>query len=96
MVYQNKHKLYNPIWQNTGHIYALQRLLGLEKRHFHNIVVFSGEAQFKTEMPAKVHGINSLTLEIYQKKPVLLSLLKEVDKALFKLDTEKLENNYET
>ena len=49
-----QHKLPNPIKQNWRHIYVLSEVLALPRRMFHNVVVFSGDAEFKTAMPGNV------------------------------------------
>ena len=46
-----KHKFQNPIRQNWRHIYVLAERLRLPRKVFFNVVVFSGDAEFKTEMP---------------------------------------------
>lgn len=49
-----QYKFRNPIKQNWRHIYALSEVLELPKRMFHNVVVFSGDAEFKSEVPDNV------------------------------------------
>lgn len=49
-----QHKFRNPIKQNWRHIYVLAEVLELPKRLLHNVVVFSGESEFKTEVPENV------------------------------------------
>ncbi|MEH7380441.1 NERD domain-containing protein [Bacillus sp. JJ1533] len=48
VIYQRKEKLYNPIWQNYGHIKALQEYLESENEEiYHSIVSFSNRATLK-------------------------------------------------
>ncbi|MBL00435.1 MAG: nuclease [Opitutales bacterium] len=54
VVYSEKNKLYNPIKQNWGHIYALSDFLQIPRNKFKNIVCFVGDAEFKTDIPADV------------------------------------------
>ncbi len=54
VVYSEKNKLYNPIKQNWGHIYALSDFLKVPRNKFKNIVCFVGDAEFKTEIPRDV------------------------------------------
>lgn len=49
-----KHRFQNPIRQNWRHIYVLSERLKLPRRYFVNVVVFSGDASFKTDMPDNV------------------------------------------
>ena len=52
--YSEKHKFQNPIRQNWRHVYVLAERLNLPKRYFHNVVVFCGDAEFKTDIPKNV------------------------------------------
>lgn len=52
--YRQKDKFQNPLRQNYGHIKALQFATGLPMGVFHNIVIFTGSAKFKTAMPDNV------------------------------------------
>ena len=54
VVYSEKNRLYNPIKQNWGHIYALSDFLQIPRNKFKNIVCFVGDAEFKTDIPADV------------------------------------------
>ena len=52
-----KHKFQNPLRQNYGHVRAMENTLagiGLPRRSVKSVVVFVGEAEFKTEMPQNV------------------------------------------
>lgn len=61
VVYRSKHSFQNPIHQNAKHVHALQQLLDfLPKDHVRGIVVFAGNADFKTPIPAGVITINQL------------------------------------
>lgn len=52
VIYKHKEKLYNPIWQNYGHIKALQEYLGIEKDEiYHSIISFSTRATLKKVDP---------------------------------------------
>lgn len=54
VLYQQKYRFYNPLKQNETHIKALAYLLKLPMETFHSIVVFVGEAEFKTALPDNV------------------------------------------
>lgn len=49
-----KFRFQNPLRQNYRHIKALSEFLGLAEDRFHSVVMFWGESQFKTPMPANV------------------------------------------
>lgn len=53
-----KFKFQNPLRQNHRHVKALSEFLGLPEDKFHSVVMFWGECEFKTEMPANVMGQN--------------------------------------
>ncbi|RFB18010.1 NERD domain-containing protein [Bacillus sp. HNG] len=78
VIYKRKEKLYNPIWQNYGHIKALQEYLGIENEEFYySIVSFSNRATLKK---VETSGLNTsvtyssrLVSTIYAYKKVLLT-----------------------
>ena len=49
-----KYTFQNPLRQNWRHIYVLSEQLKLSKENFFNVVVFAGDAEFKTELPYNV------------------------------------------
>lgn len=53
-----KYKFQNPLNQNYRHIKALAEFLGLPEDKFHSVVMFWGESEFKTAMPANVMSNN--------------------------------------
>ena len=53
-IYRKKSSFQNPLRQNYKHICALADNLGISKDYFHNIVAFTGDCTFKTEMPEGV------------------------------------------
>jgi hypothetical protein len=59
-IQREKHYLYNPLKQNNGHIKAIKALIGAEDLQFINIVVFSENPCFKTNMPENVLRLDGL------------------------------------
>lgn len=53
-IYRQRHTFQNPIRQNYRHICALAENLGLPRDVFCGVVVFLGEAEFKSGMPEGV------------------------------------------
>ena len=47
VIYKRKEKLYNPIWQNKGHVQALSNHLELDGNKFHSIIAFSNKSTLK-------------------------------------------------
>ncbi|MCW8873914.1 MAG: NERD domain-containing protein [Xanthomonadales bacterium] len=58
--FRSKQKFQNPLRQNPGHVRALQELSGLDASCFHPLVVFTGSAEFRTPMPARVTQLGGL------------------------------------
>lgn len=74
-IFNEKYKFQNPINQNYKHIKAIQQLLEfLEPQHIHNIVVFSGDAVFKTNKPDNVCYLEELIPKLEQYADGALSL----------------------
>lgn len=53
-IYRHTQKFQNPLHQNYKHVKTLQALLGLGDAQVHSLVVFVGDATFKTPMPENV------------------------------------------
>ena len=52
--YQKKFSFQNPLRQNFRHIKCLSEYLNVNETHFHSVVFFIGECEFKTDMPSNV------------------------------------------
>lgn len=65
VIYKIRNKTLNPIHQNYRHVKALRELLGfVPKEHIHSIVVFTGTAVFKNQIPNGVVYLSGLTKHI--------------------------------
>ncbi len=53
-IYRESFRFQNPLRQNYKHVRALESLLGLSRDTVHSVVVFAGDATFKTAMPQNV------------------------------------------
>lgn len=61
VLYRWKFKFQNPIFQNMRHVRAVQELLDfLPPEAIKSTVVFTGRAEFKTEMPSGVYTLSGL------------------------------------
>lgn len=49
-----KFKIQNPMRQNYRHVKAISEFLGVDEARLHSLVMFWGDCEFKTEMPANV------------------------------------------
>jgi hypothetical protein len=54
VLYRKKYSFQNPIRQNSGHIDAIAKYLKVNPNTIHSLIVFWGDASFKTRMPKNV------------------------------------------
>ncbi|MEQ6390627.1 NERD domain-containing protein [Bacillaceae bacterium S4-13-58] len=91
VIFKRKEKLFNPIWQNKGHIKALQNYLHMDQPHsFHSIIAFSPSSTFKFKeefTSARVIQFHQLIREI---KSVIDPVLSEVELQGLNRELEKL------
>lgn len=66
-----KHDLYNPIWQNYGHIKGLNEVLKLEENYYFNYVVFTSRAELFVKQSKEVIYVNKIKKAIKLKNPIL-------------------------
>ena len=72
--HRRKNKFQNPLRQNYKHVKTLQELTGLPEQVFYNLVIFTGKAEFKTNIPRHVFvGEKNCYDFISQKCDILLS-----------------------
>jgi len=93
--HRKKIQFQNPLRQNFAHIKALQELLGLDERKFHSIVVFTGDAKFKTHMPANVMRTGGLLPHIQIRTTQLIDY-GEVQELVDTIETSRLAHGAET
>jgi restriction system protein len=61
VIYGTKHRFQNPLHQNYKHLKAVQELLDfLSPEQIIGVVVFTGDAEFKTPIPTGVHSIETM------------------------------------
>lgn len=71
-IYKHSNTFQNPLHQNYKHTKTLQALLGLEEHQLHSVIVFIGESEFKTTMPANVtYGMGYVRYIQSKTEPVL-------------------------
>lgn len=64
-IYKRKERFLNPIWQNKGHVKALQELLSeYPQIPYHSIVVFDNRAKLKIDVTSKVVYTSELLFTI--------------------------------
>lgn len=73
--FRRKVKFQNPIFQNYRHVCAVRDLLDfLPPEAIKSVVVFTGDAEFKTESPQGVIGIGELAEHIKRQNEGVMSL----------------------
>ena len=90
VLFKVKFKFQNPILQNLRHIRAVQDLLDfLPSGAVKSVVVFTGEAEFKTEVP---HGVFSLSglIDYLHGQTVEVMSLNRVQFCVGRLETARL------
>ena len=67
VIYRYKNKFQNPLRQNYRHVKAIEELLDfVPPEHIHNLVAFTGSAEFKTMRPPGVYYLSGLVQYIEQ------------------------------
>ena len=90
VLFKRKYKFQNPIFQNNRHVRAVQGLVDfLPTGAVKSIVVFTGEAVFKTEVPQGVFGLSEV-IEYLRKQTVEVMSLNRVQFCVGRLETARL------
>ncbi|MCP3942837.1 MAG: nuclease [Desulfobacteraceae bacterium] len=94
-IFKHKIKFQNPLHQNYKHIKTLERVLNIGQDKFFSVIVFVGDATFKTQMPSNVNYPRGYLDYIKSKKDVLL-LKEEVKEVIQKIEMGRFEKTYKT
>lgn len=70
-IYRRKSRFPNPLRQNYGHIKTLQSLFTMPEDQFHSVVVFTGEAEFKTDLGSEVFHLANLMGFLNAERPAV-------------------------
>jgi hypothetical protein len=96
VLFGRKSKFQNPIFQNRRHVRAVQQLLDfLPHESISPVVIFSGEAEFKTETPSGVFSIPGFIEHLRSPGPEVMSL-NRLQFAVGRLETARLQISRET
>ena len=79
VLYRSKFRFQNPIFQNSLHVRAVERLLDfLPAEAIKSAVVFTGQAEFKTDIPSGVYTIQEFIdyLRSFTKEVVSINRLQ--------------------
>jgi hypothetical protein len=75
VLFRKKFKFQNPIFQNIRHVEAVRNALDfLPPSSIKSLIVFTGEAKFKTEVPAEVFTISQLIEHLHNHRDESISL----------------------
>jgi len=96
VLFRLRFKFQNPIFQNKGHVRAVQDLLYfLPPEAPRSLVVFAGKAKFKTDIPQGVIKISRLVEYLKDQTEVVMSL-DRVESCVGRLETTRLAISGET
>ena len=101
-IHRKKSRFQNPLRQNYGHVKTLQSLFDLPEKHFHSVVVFTADAQFKTNLGPNVLYLSGLVPFLTSARPVLFDEPKmayivgriEMKRARRSLETDEYHINH--
>jgi restriction system protein len=102
VIFKKKSRFQNPVRQNYGHPKTLQSLFILPEDNFIPVVVFTGDAEFKTEVGPSVLKLDSLIPFLTRERPVLFDERKmayivgriEMKRSRRSLETDEYHINY--
>ncbi len=60
VIFKVKNSFQNPLRQNNKHLKTLEEITKLPASNFHSVVVFTGDAEFKSEIPDNVLSLRKL------------------------------------
>ena len=100
--YRKKSRFQNPLRQNYGHVKTLQSLFDLPENHFHSVVVFTADAEFKTDLGPNVVKLAGIIPFLTSERPVLFDEPKiafvvgriEMKRARRSLETDEYHINH--
>jgi hypothetical protein len=102
VIYKKKSRFQNPIRQNYGHLKTLQSLFTLPAENFFSVVVFTGSAEFKTDLGPNVLHLSQLIPWLTTERPVIFDERKlayivgriEMKRLRHSLETDEYHLNY--
>ena len=94
-LYKHKHKFQNPLHQNYKHCKTIETALGLGAHKIFSVVVFVGDATFKTKMPENVTYSGGLFRYIKSKTNTILSMTED-NSIIAQLESGRLSRSYKT
>ena len=94
-IFKKKSRFQNPLHQNYGHIKALQSLFNLPEDNFFSLVVFTGGAEFKTDLGPGVIKLDELIAYLTQPRPHVFDE-KKIAYIVGRIEMKRLRRSAET
>lgn len=94
-IFKHKTRFQNPLHQNYKHIKTLEKILNISPEKIFSVIVFVGDATFKTPMPANVTYPRGYIKFIKAQKNMILSEA-EVQKTIKTIESGRLERSLKT
>ncbi len=94
-IYKHTSNFQNPLHQNHKHVKTLETLLDIPASAIYSLVVFVGDATFKTEMPNNVTYSSGYIRHIKSKREVVLSQA-DVDAVISQIEKMRLQRGLAT
>jgi hypothetical protein len=95
VLYKRRCKLQNPIHQNFGHVKAMQSLFTLPEDNFIPLVVFTGNAEFKTDVGQAVVKLPQMLTVLSEERPVVFDE-KKMAYVVGRIEMKRLRRSIET
>lgn len=94
-IYKHSSRFQNPLHQNYKHVKTLQSLLKLSDEQVFSLIVFVGDAKFKTQVPENVTHLGGYIRFIKSKKQLVFSE-KQVSEIIHTIQMGKLTPSFKT
>jgi len=78
-IYRTKHSFQNPLRQNYKHTQTLAQHLNLPSELFHSVIIFTPNAELKTNMPPNVGDLKSMIAFINSFKTTLITTNEQIE-----------------
>lgn len=96
VIFYRQFKFQNPIFQNLRHVRAVQELLDfLPHDAVHSVVVFTGDAEFKTDIPAGVFYLSDFVKYVQSLRGEIMSV-NRLQFCVGRLETTRLSISQQT
>lgn len=94
-IFKHTTKFQNPLHQNYKHVKTLENVLGMDTAKIFSVIVFVGDATFKTPMPVNVRYPRGYLNYVKSKNEILLSEA-EVSQAIKMIESGRFERSFKT